>query len=128
MPFTVVKAELDHYASGLDREIALDLRGALGGEAFNPRVHLLMHQAVAERLMRDDPPEDWLVFEALLARGVDAHEAQHAMGRRLFEEVVAELGPPPAPAPLAPRPQAGGDRRARDRRKAQRAARRRSRR
>ena len=100
----------------------------IGGEAVNPRLHLLMHQAVAERLIHDDPPEDWLVFEALLERGVDPHEAQHAMGRRLFEEVVAEFGPPPAPAPLAPRPQAGGDRRARDRRKAQRAARRRSRR
>ena len=30
MPFTVVKAELERYASGLDREVALDLRGALG--------------------------------------------------------------------------------------------------
>src|SRR5215218_926715 len=29
MPFTVKKAELDRYAAGLDREVALDLRGAL---------------------------------------------------------------------------------------------------
>ena len=30
MPFTVDKAELDRYAAGLDREVALELRGALG--------------------------------------------------------------------------------------------------
>jgi alpha/beta hydrolase fold len=30
MPFTVKKAELDRYEAGLDRAVALDLRGALG--------------------------------------------------------------------------------------------------
>ena len=30
MPFTVDKAELDRYAAGLEREVARDLRGALG--------------------------------------------------------------------------------------------------
>ena len=97
----------------------------IDGEAVNPRLHLLMHQAVADRLLHDDPPEDWLAFGALLERGVDAHEAQHAVGRRLVEEMVAEFGPPPAPTPV---PRARGDQRARDRRKAQRAARRRNRR
>ena len=97
----------------------------IGGEAVNPRLHLLMHQVVADRLLHDDPPEDWLAFGALLERVVDAHEAQHAVGRRLVEEMVAEFGTPPAPTPG---PRARGDRRARDRRKAQRAARRRNRR
>ena len=97
----------------------------LQGETVNPRLHVLMHQAVADRLLHDDPPEDWLVFDSLLARGVDAHEAQHFIGRRLVEETVAALGPPPAPAR---RPRARGDGRTRDRRKAQRAARRRNRR
>jgi hypothetical protein len=100
----------------------------IGGEAINPRLHLLMHQVVADRLLHDDPPEDWLALEELLERGVDAHEAQHAIGRRLVAEMVAEFGPPPAPSHVAPRQRAGGDRRARDRRKAQRAARRRNRR
>jgi len=97
----------------------------IDGEAVNPRLHLLMHQAVADRLLHDDPPEDWLAFGALLERGVDAHEAQHAVGRRLVEEMVAEFGTPPARTPV---PRARGDQRARDRRKAQRAARRRNRR
>ena len=97
-----------------------------GGEAVNPRLHLLMHQVVADRLLHDEPPEDWLAFDALLEHGVDAHEAQHAIGRRLVEELlVADFGPPPAPAPRA---RERGDRRARARRKAQRAARRRNRR
>lgn len=97
----------------------------IGSEAVNPRLHLLMHQLVADRLLHDDPPEDWLAFDALLERGVDAHEVQHAVGRRLVEELVAESGPPSAPAPHA---LARGDRRSRERRKAQRAARRRNRR
>ncbi|HSS57010.1 MAG TPA: DUF1841 family protein [Solirubrobacteraceae bacterium] len=97
----------------------------IGGEAVNPRLHLLMHQVVADRLLHGEPSGDWLVFDALLARGVDAHEAQHAIGRRLVEELVADVGPPRAPAPHA---RERGDRGARERRKAQRAARRRNRR
>jgi hypothetical protein len=97
----------------------------IDGEAVNPRLHLLIHQVVADRLLHGEPPEDWLAFDALLAHGVDAHEAQHAIGRRLVEELVAEFGPPPAPAR---RTRERGDRRASERRKAQRAARRRNRR
>jgi hypothetical protein len=95
------------------------------GEPVNPRLHLLMHQAVADRLLHDDSPEDRIAFDALLERGIEAHEAQHAVGRRLVAEMVAEFGPPTSPAP---RPRGRGDQRARDRRKAQRAARRRNRR
>ena len=94
-------------------------------EAVNPRLHLIMHEVVAARLLHEDSPEDWVAFDALLAQGIDPHEAQHAVGRRLVEEMFAELVPPHAPAPP---PRGRGDRRARDRRKAQRAARRRNRR
>lgn len=93
----------------------------IGGEAVNPRLHLLMHQVVAERLVYDDPPEEWLAFSELLEDGADAHDAQHAIGLRFVEELMAAIGPPPAPAP---RPRANADHRTRDRRKAQRAARR----
>jgi len=68
----------------------------IGGEAVNPRLHLLMHQVVAERLLYDDPPEDWLAFSELLTDGVDAHDAQHAIGLRFVEELMAAIGPPPA--------------------------------
>ena len=51
----------------------------IGGEAVKPRLHLLMHQVVADRLLHGEPPEDWLAFDAMIERGVDAHEAQHAM-------------------------------------------------
>jgi uncharacterized protein DUF1841 len=97
----------------------------IGGETVNPRLHLLMHQMVADRLLHGEPAEDRVLFDALLARGVDAHEAQHAIGRHLVEELVADFGPSPAPAPRA---RERGDRRTRERRKAQRAARRRNRR
>jgi len=95
------------------------------GEPVNPRMHLLMHQAVADRLLHDDSPEDRIAFYALIDRGIDAHEAQHAVGRPLVPEMIAELGPPTSPAP---RPHRRGDQRTRDRRKARRAARRRNRR
>jgi hypothetical protein len=91
----------------------------IDGAPVNARLHLLTHQAVAERLLYDDPPEDWIAFQALLERGVDPHEAQHAIGRRFVEELMEELGPAPRPHRRG-RPR--GDRRGR--RKAQRAARR----
>lgn len=97
------------------------------GTEINPRLHLLMHEIVAHRLLYDDPPEDWALFEALLARGVDVHEAQHAVGQHTVTEMFEEFGPPADSAP-PPRARPAGDRRARDRRKAQRAARRRNRR
>ena len=100
----------------------------IGGEVVNPRLHLLMHQVVADRLLHDDPPEDWLAFDALLDQGVGAHEAQHAIGRRFVEQVMAELGPSPAQHAAPARTRVRGNGRARERRKAQRAARRRNRR
>jgi hypothetical protein len=81
---------------------------------------------VADRLLHDDPPEDWHELEALLEHGVDAHEAQHAVGRRFVEALIAEFGPPPPR--LEPQRRSSDERRSRDRRKAQRAARRRNRR
>jgi Domain of unknown function (DUF1841) len=100
----------------------------IGGETVNPRLHLLMHHVVAERLLHDEPPEDWLAFQAVLDHGVDAHDAQHAIGRRLVEELIGQLGPPPGHEPAPARARVRGDTRARQRRKVQRAARRRNRR
>lgn len=99
------------------------------GEAVNPRLHLLMHHVVSERLLLDDPPEDWLTFCALVERGTDPHEAQHAIGQRLVTDLIAEFGPRPDREPARPRPRSrsGADQRARGRRKSQRAARRRNR-
>ncbi len=91
----------------------------IDGEPVNARLHLLSHQVVAVRLLYDDPPDDWIAFQALLEHGVDPHEAQHAIGQRFVEELLETLGPPPEPHAAD---RARGDRRTR--RKAQRAARR----
>jgi hypothetical protein len=92
----------------------------IDGEPVNSRLHLLAHhQVVAARQLYDDPPEDWVAFEALLEQGVDPHEAQHVIGQRFVDGLAEEFGPPLSPQP---RDRARGDRRAR--RKAQRAARR----
>ncbi len=89
------------------------------GEPVHARLHLLSHQVVAVRLLYDDPPEDWIAFQALLDHGVDPHEAQHALAQRFVEELSETFGQPHGPHP---RERARGDRRAR--RKAQRTARR----
>jgi hypothetical protein len=94
----------------------------IDGQPVNARLHLLVHQAVAERLLYDEPPEDWLAFQALLADGLDPHEAQHAVGEHFIEALVEELGPPPPQRHAHRRAPARQDRRSR--RKAQKAARR----
>jgi hypothetical protein len=36
----------------------------VGGEPVNPRLHVAMHQVVANQLLADDPPETWQTVSA----------------------------------------------------------------
>jgi hypothetical protein len=53
-------------------------------EGVDPRLHLTVHEIVANQLWDDDPPEAWLAAERLLAAGEERHDILHAIG-----EVVA---------------------------------------
>lgn len=50
-----------------------------GGATINPRLHVAMHEIVANQLWADDPPEAWTTAQRLVAAGYDRHEVLHML-------------------------------------------------
>jgi Domain of unknown function (DUF1841) len=57
------------------------------GEPFNPRVHVLMHQVVANQLLADDPPVTWQTVQRLAALGYEWHNVMHMIGAVVAEDI-----------------------------------------
>jgi len=67
-------ADFFEQSQGLD-DVYLDA----DGQEVNPHLHLTLHVMVEKQLRSDDPPFVRKTFERLTARGLDGHEAQHAI-------------------------------------------------
>jgi uncharacterized protein DUF1841 len=52
----------------------------LRGNLMSPRLHLSMHEIVANQLWADDPPETWPTAQRLMALGYQRHEILHMLG------------------------------------------------
>jgi hypothetical protein len=72
----------------------------VGGRPINPRLHIAMHEIVANQLWDDDPPETWATAQRLTALGYERHEVLHMLGSVIAREVwkVLEAGVPSDPA------------------------------
>jgi hypothetical protein len=57
------------------------------GEAFSPRLHVTLHQIVANQLMADNPPEAWQTVQRLAALGYDWHNIMHMIGRLVSGDI-----------------------------------------
>ncbi|MEO1766083.1 DUF1841 family protein [Thiobacter aerophilum] len=55
--------------------------------AVNPFLHLSVHLAILEQLSIDQPAGIRSRYQKLLASGLDAHDAQHALGECLMEMI-----------------------------------------
>lgn len=53
----------------------------------SPRAHLATHEAIAEQLDANDPPEVRAAYERLLAPGHDEHAVRHALADALMREI-----------------------------------------
>lgn len=51
----------------------------VGGQPMSPRLHIAMHEIVANQLWDDDPPETWETAQRLVARGYERHEVLHML-------------------------------------------------
>jgi hypothetical protein len=60
--------------------------GADGGP-FNPRLHIMLHQIVANQLLADDPPVTWQTVRRLAALGYDWHTIMHMIARLVGDDV-----------------------------------------
>jgi hypothetical protein len=58
-----------------------------GGEPFNPRLHLTLHQVVANQLMADEPPETWQTVQRLAGLGYDWHNIMHMIAGPVSEDI-----------------------------------------
>ena len=86
-------------------EFADALRGGddliLDGEPVNPRLHLAMHQVVANQLLADDPPETWQTVQRLAGLGYDWHNIVHMIAALITEDVYWVLREHRQPDPVA---------------------------
>lgn len=60
-------------------------------DGVNPRLHLLMHEIVANQLWDNDPPETWHAARRLRDLGHDRHDVLHAIGDVSLTHVQASL-------------------------------------
>jgi hypothetical protein len=63
----------------------------IDGEPFNPRLHVTMHQVVANQLLADDPPETWQTVQRLARLGYDWHNIMHMIAALVIEDVHRSL-------------------------------------
>ena len=71
------------YAAALrdDEEMDAD------GEPFSPRLHITLHQIVANQLLADNPPETWQTVQRLAALGYDWHNIMHMIARLVSDDI-----------------------------------------
>jgi hypothetical protein len=61
------------------------------GEPFSPRLHIAMHQVVANQLLADDPPETWQTVQRLIGLGYDWHNVMHMIAALVSEDVYRAM-------------------------------------
>jgi hypothetical protein len=62
-----------------------------GTEVMNPRLHIAMHEIVANQLWADDPPEVWRTARRLLQAGYERHDVLHMLGSVMSGEIWKTL-------------------------------------
>jgi Domain of unknown function (DUF1841) len=60
-------------------------------EGVSPRLHITMHEIIANQLWDDNPPEAWQAAQRLLACGADRHDVLHAIGHVLIPHLHTAL-------------------------------------
>ena len=69
----------------------------LDGQVMEPKLHIALHEIVAERLWADDPPETWATAQRLSELGYDRHEVLHMLMSALSDELFSAMQPDAAP-------------------------------
>jgi Domain of unknown function (DUF1841) len=73
----------------------------IDGEPVNPRLHVAMHQVVANQLVANDPPETWQTVQRLAGLGYDWHNIMHMIAALVTEDVYGILKEHRQPDPAA---------------------------
>jgi hypothetical protein len=57
------------------------------GGATSPRLHLAMHEVVANQIWHDDPPDMWATAQRLTQAGYDRHEVLHMLASVVSNDI-----------------------------------------
>jgi hypothetical protein len=60
-------------------------------EEINPRLHITMHEIIANQLWDNDPPEAWAAAQRLREQGMDRHDILHELAAVLTEHMHPTL-------------------------------------
>ncbi len=60
-------------------------------DGVNPRLHIAVHELVANQLWHDDPPEAWQAAQRLTALGQERHDVLHALGEVAMKHLWGAL-------------------------------------
>ncbi|MDN5933435.1 MAG: plasmid pRiA4b ORF-3 family protein, partial [Pseudonocardia sp.] len=82
----LIRAEHPEYADVLD-----DPAADVAADGVNPRLHVAMHEIVANQLWDGDPPGVWPAAQRLLDTGMDRHDVLHALAEVASLHVHAAL-------------------------------------
>jgi Domain of unknown function (DUF1841) len=58
---------------------------------MNPRLHVTLHQVIANQLLADDPPETWQTVRRLARLGYDWHNVMYLVMGPVTEAVYETL-------------------------------------
>ena len=73
----------------------------IDGEPVNPRLHVAMHQVVANQLLANEPPQTWQTVQRLAGRGHDWHNIMHMIASLVSEDLYGVLQEHRKPDPAA---------------------------
>ena len=63
----------------------------VGGEPFSPRLHIALHQIVANQLLADEPHETWQTVERLAGLGYDWHNIIHMIAAIVSDDLYRAM-------------------------------------
>ena len=72
--------ECGHALRG-DDEMVVD------GEPFNPRLHITLHQVIANQLLAGNPPQTWQTVQRLARLDYDWHNIMHMIARLVSDDI-----------------------------------------
>ena len=80
----LIQAEHPELQQAIDQDVD---EIEIGGVTISPRLHLSMHEIVANQLWDDEPPETWQTARRLLALGHGRHDVLHMLGSAVAGEL-----------------------------------------
>lgn len=83
----LIRAAHPELEEALDADITVDV----GGQEMTPRLHLAMHEVVANQLWDDHPPEVWETARRLQRAGYRHHEILHMLAGAIVPDLWRAL-------------------------------------